>query len=249
MVKFVKKYVDEDDIETLSISQLFKQDIPKGWGHVFQECEEELESISDIIDEDENENGKCFPLRANIFRIFHMLRPEQVKVLIIGQDPYHNRTSSGEPAATGIAFSTWREEKKQPSVHNMYLELKNCYPEFEIPNHGDLTNWVKQGVMLLNTSLTVAPNKPNSHSEIWMGFISKVIKHLVKSNGKKMIVFLWGNNAKRLVGQMVSSCTVFEAAHPSPFSVNRGFFGCQHYKLCNDVLEKNKIEKINWLKL
>lgn len=235
----------DKNIQDMTITELVKYHCPKYWKKVFS-CKGDIRSISKTLELDEEEYGQCFPLRENIFRIFHLLAPEDVKVLIIGQDPYHNRRSDGKPAATGLAFSTWPSEKKQPSVRNIHLEVKNCYPDFEMPNHGDLTGWVEQGVMLLNTSLTVRPDTPNSHSHIWMGLTSKVVKYLVETRGKKLIVFLWGGEAKKLMGSLVSAATVFETSHPSPFSVNRGFFGCKHFKLANDVLTKYNIKPIDW---
>lgn len=240
------------NVEKLDIVELAttKEFIPRGWETVFEQCEEEFDSISEIIESDEKKNGKCFPLRCNIFRIFHMCSPDKVKVLIIGQDPYHNRCSTGDPAATGVAFSTWIDEKKQPSVMNIHKVVKDCYPNFVDPGHGNLDKWVEEeGVFLMNTSHTVAPGKPDSHSEIWMGFSSKVVKHLVELKGKKLIVMLWGKKAQRLVGKLVSSATILETSHPSPYSAKHGFLESKIFKNANDILDKFGIEQVNWCNL
>lgn len=237
---------DPEYWKPLTIQQILERHPLPGWKKVEHAARGDIRRISNKLIEDEEENGPFFPRKEHIFAALRALRPEEVVLLIVGQDPYHNRKGDGKPAANGHAFATWPGAKLQPSLVNIFKEVKNCYPEFDIPKSGDLTGWVEQGILLLNTSLTVRPGVPDSHKENWMGFTSKVIKHLVELHGKKLVVFLWGGKAKKLVGDLVASATVFETSHPSPFSVDRGFNGCQHFKLANEYFKKNKMREIDW---
>lgn len=181
-----------------------------------------------------------FPPQKQIFNAFH-LSYKDVKVVILGQDPYH-----GVGEAHGFAFSTL-SSKLPPSLKNIYKELYDDLGIKKDFSNGDLTSWVKQGVMLLNTCLTVEKDKPNSHKNIgWHEFTDTVIQKL--NEKKEPIVFiLWGNNAKEKKKYITSSKhLVIESAHPSPFSANHGFFGSKPFSKTNEFLNKNGIEEIKW---
>lgn len=181
-----------------------------------------------------------YPEKKDIFNAFK-LPYKDVKVIILGQDPYH-----GEGEAHGYAFST-HAKKLPPSLKNIYKELYDDLGIEKDYSNGDLTNWQEQGVMLLNTSLTVEKDKPNSHKNIgWHEFTDTVIQKL-NDKDTPVVFILWGNNAKEKKKFITNSKhLVIESAHPSPFSANYGFFGSKPFSKTNDFLEKNNISKINW---
>lgn len=181
-----------------------------------------------------------YPPQKQIFNAFK-LPYKDVKVVILGQDPYH-----GEGEAHGFAFSTL-SSKLPPSLKNIYKELYDDLGIEKDYNNGDLTSWVKQGVMLLNTGLTVEKDKANSHKNLgWHNFTDVVIEKL--NEKKDPIVFiLWGNNAKDKRQYITNPIhLVIESAHPSPFSANYGFFGSKPFSKTNEFLKKNDIKEINW---
>lgn len=184
---------------------------------------------------------RIFPDMYDIYNAFKLTDYNDVKVVILGQDPYH-----GEGEAHGLSFSVKPGIAIPPSLRNIYKELHDslgCY----IPNNGYLEKWAKQGVLLLNTSLTVIKDSPNSHRNIgWELFTDKVIK-LLNEREKPVIFMLWGSNAKSksmLIDR--SRHIVLMSVHPSPLSANRGFFGCNHFNLANEKLVQMGTEPIDW---
>ncbi len=182
-----------------------------------------------------------YPKGSLIFNAFEQSNYEDVKVVILGQDPYHN---PGQ--AMGLSFSVPDGMKIPPSLQNIYKELKTDTGT-PIPTTGNLIPWAKQGVLLLNAVMTVRENEPASHSKIgWMNFTDDVIKLL--SNEKTRLVFiLWGNFA--IQKQVLIDATkhkILKAAHPSPLSAHNGFFGCKHFSATNDYLVSHNKTPINW---
>lgn len=177
------------------------------------------------------------PKRENILRIFRILSPREVKVLIIGQDPYPNPYD-----ACGFAFS-FENSGRLPtpmSLRNILCELQN--DGFK-KTSGDLSGWVKQGVMLLNTSLTVEKHRSNSHKTIWEGF-SKLV---IDSIPNKFVAILWGNDARNFATQIrKKGGYCIESVHPSPLSASRGFFGSKPFSQCNKALAKFGERPIDW---
>lgn len=187
------------------------------------------------------EHFDIYPPPHLVFNCFNHLPVEQVKVVILGQDPYHQPNQ-----AMGLSFSVPKNTPIPPSLRNIYQEI---HDEFNIskPLHGDLTSWAQQGVLLLNTALTVRQNKPNSHAAYWKDFTDNVIRYL--SDREKIIFILWGNNAKekKKLIDLEKRNYILEATHPSPLSCNRGgFFGCQNFLKCNQILKQLDQEPINW---
>jgi uracil-DNA glycosylase len=185
--------------------------------------------------------AKIFPAGNNIFNAFNQTTFENVKVVLLGQDPYH-----GIGQAMGLSFSVPKGVKPPPSLVNIFKELKSDIG-LPIPTNGDLTPWAKQGVLLLNAVLTVREDEPASHAKIgWMHFTDAVIKKI--SDEKKGIVFLlWGKFAEQK--QILIDETkhfVLKAAHPSPFSADKGFFGCKHFSKTNELLAKQGLQVIDW---
>lgn len=183
-----------------------------------------------------------YPDMFNIFNCMKLTSLQQVKVVILGQDPYHE-----EGQAMGLAFSVPKEKEVPPSLKNIYKELATEYPNFIAPNSGDLTSWATQGVLLLNAVLTVREHCANSHKgKGWEQFTDGIIKKL--SNEKENLVFiLWGANArskKPLIN--TKKHLVLESAHPSPLSAYNGFFGCNHFIKANEYLKNNNKTPICW---
>jgi len=186
-------------------------------------------------------NRSIYPKGSLIFNAFNQTPYDQVKVVILGQDPYHQPRQ-----AMGLSFSVPADCKIPPSLMNIYKEL-NKDIGMPIPQHGDLTKWAKQGVLLLNTALTVRADEPASHSKIgWTQFTDDLIKLL--SNEKSDLVFiLWGNYASQK--QILIDATkhkILKAAHPSPLSAYNGFFGCMHFSATNQFLIQVKKDPIDW---
>lgn len=181
-----------------------------------------------------------YPEKKDIFNAFK-LPYNDVKVVILGQDPYH-----GEGEAHGYAFST-HAKKLPPSLKNIYKELYDDLGIEKDYSNGDLTNWQEQGVMLLNTGLTVEKDKPNSHKNIgWHEFTDTVIQKLNEKD-TPVVFILWGNNAKEKKKYITNpKHLIIESAHPSPFSANYGFFGSKPFSKTNEFLEKNNMSKIDW---
>ena len=182
-----------------------------------------------------------YPSGGLIFNAFNLTPYDKVKVIILGQDPYHNPQQ-----AMGLSFSVPDGIKPPPSLANIFKEL-NKDIGMAIPCSGNLTAWAKQGVLLLNAVLTVRANEPASHAKIgWTKFTDDVIQTL--SLHKTGLVFiLWGNFAQEKIKLIDNSKhKILKSAHPSPLSAYNGFFGCKHFSATNEYLAKNNIDPINW---
>lgn len=182
-----------------------------------------------------------YPKMENIFNALRYTSFAYTKVVIIGQDPYH-----GEGQAHGLCFSVQKGIDPPPSLKNMFKELESDIG-FKIPNHGELTNWAKQGVLMLNNVLTVREHTPNSHKgKGWEKFTDRVISEL--NNKETPVVFLlWGANAKTKA-QLITNPIhkKLEAPHPSPLSAYSGFFGCKHFSKANEILKNSGLAPIEW---
>lgn len=183
-----------------------------------------------------------YPPQSEIFSAFSLTEFEAVKVVILGQDPYH-----GPNQAHGLAFSVKPPVAPPPSLVNIYKELAQDIPNFQIPHHGYLVDWAKQGVLLLNTVLTVEQGQAHSHANFgWEIFTDKVIEQL-NLYRENLVFLLWGSHAQKK-GQFIDQnrhC-VLRAPHPSPLSAHRGFFGCHHFSQANHYLESKGLSPIQW---
>lgn len=182
-----------------------------------------------------------YPPLPQIFNFSKYTAFRNIKVVIIGQDPYHN---PGQ--AMGLSFSVPRSMRIPPSLRNIYSELKNDINGFEIPKHGDLTSWAAQGVLLLNDTLTVSKNMPASHSRCgWATFTTKIID-LINEKLENVVFILWGENAKKKAKSVDKiKHLVLESGHPSPMSV-RLFQGCKHFSKANEYLTEHGKAPIDW---
>ena len=183
-----------------------------------------------------------YPPGPLIFNAFNQTPFDKVRVVILGQDPYHN---PGQ--AHGLSFSVPNGIKPPPSLVNIYREIQNDTGISMPAEYGNLTRWAEQGILLLNAILTVRANQPGSHSKIgWMEFTDTVIEKI--SDQKEGVVFLlWGKFAQEKQGLIdETKHFILKAAHPSPYSVNQGFYGCRHFSKTNELLEKQGYAPIDW---
>ncbi|MDK1312224.1 uracil-DNA glycosylase [Pseudoalteromonas ardens] len=183
-----------------------------------------------------------YPPEDMMFEAFKATPFDQVKVVILGQDPYH-----GPNQAHGLCFSVLPGVKVPPSLANMYKELAQDIAGFQIPNHGYLLPWAEQGVLLLNTVLTVEQGQAHSHKHLgWERFTDAVIEQL-NQHTEGVIFLLWGAHAQKK-GKAIDTQRhhVLHAPHPSPLSAHRGFFGCQHFSQTNTLLQSMDKTPINW---
>ena len=190
--------------------------------------------------EQEYATKTVFPPKEKVFNALNLVPCDKVKVVIIGQDPYH---TLGQ--ADGLAFSC-HNGTPQPSLKNIYKEISDDLG-YTMSASTDLTPWAKQGVMLLNTSLTVVEHMPASHSnKLWHTFTTEIVKILNELN-QPIVFMLWGNHAKSFLPLLNNSNhLILTSAHPSPFSAYNGFFGCKHFSKCNNFLMERGLTPIDW---
>lgn len=183
-----------------------------------------------------------YPPKEDVFNAFSMTPLDQVKVVIIGQDPYH-----GAGQAHGLCFSVQPGIKVPPSLVNIYKELDRDFDDFKVPQHGDLSSWAEQGVLLLNTVLTVEDGNAHSHAKIgWEQFTDVVIEQLNAAH-EGLVFLLWGGHAKKKAAKVDrAKHHILTAPHPSPLSAHRGFIGCGHFSQCNEYLEAKGKSPIHW---
>lgn len=186
-------------------------------------------------------NQKVYPDMYDIFNALKYTAYQDVKVVILGQDPYH-----GAGQAHGMSFSVKPGVKTPPSLVNIYKELANDLG-LVIPNNGYLLPWAEQGVLLLNTVLTVREGKPNSHANKGWEKLTDTIISLLGQKTEPVVFLLWGNNAKSKQALLRNpNHLILTSVHPSPLSANRGFMGCQHFSKANHYLTQSGVTPINW---
>ena len=202
-----------------------------------------FEELTNKVKE-EYKTKTIYPHPSNIFRAFDLVPLSKVRVVIIGQDPYHTTN-----VADGLSFSTYSNNKVPPSLQNIYKEIEFEFGYDKHPHkyNPDLTRWANQGVLLLNNTLTVRQGEPNSHQNYgWTNFTDTVIK-TISDKKEKVVFILWGSFAKgkkKLIDE--SKHLILESAHPSPFSAHNGFFGNEHFTLANNYLIQHGGHGIDW---
>ncbi len=217
--------------------------IEESWQKILQPYfdTDEFKQLADFV-HNEYLTKTIYPEQKNIFNAFNFTPFSEVKVIIIGQDPYHN---PGQ--AHGLCFSVQDGVKPPPSLKNIYKELFNDLDIQKDTDNGNLTDWAKQGVLLLNSVLTVRKNNAGSHANKgWEEFTTEAIKQL-SDNRENLVFLLWGNYAKQK-GTVIDNTKhlILESAHPSPFSAYNGFFDCHHFSQVNKYLTEHNKTKINW---
>ncbi|MCC2618316.1 uracil-DNA glycosylase [Aestuariibacter halophilus] len=201
-----------------------------------------FQSILAHVDAERAAGKVIYPPPEDVFNAFKATPLDTVKVVILGQDPYH-----GPGQAHGLCFSVRPGIKTPPSLVNIYKELATDIDGFQIPDHGYLQHWAEQGVLLLNTVLTVEQGKANSHAKIgWETFTDQVMTQL-NQHTQGVVFLLWGSHAQRK-GQVIDAQRhhVLTAPHPSPLSAHRGFLGCRHFSTTNRLLTQQGLTPIDW---
>ncbi len=232
--------------KAINFTSLFTMDvqIDDSWKLALQEefSKHYFQQVVAFLKTEKAAGKVIYPKGSDIFNAFNLTPFNKVKVVILGQDPYH-----GKGQAHGLSFSVLPGIKPPPSLVNIFKEIKSDIGVTMPADFGDLTHWAQQGVLLLNAALTVRDGEPFSHAKFgWADFTDAVIKTL--SDKRENIVFLlWGKFAQEkqaLIDE--NSHHVFKAAHPSPFSADKGFFGCRHFSKTNDFLVKDGEAPIDW---
>ncbi len=217
--------------------------IEKSWLKILQDEFQKpyFQELKSFLVQEIKSGKQIFPPPSQIFSAFDFCPFDKIKVVILGQDPYH-----GTDQAHGLCFSVNKQVPIPPSLQNIYKEIHDDLG-LPIPSHGNLESWAKQGVLLLNTTLTVQKSNPMSHAgKGWEEFTDRVIQEI--SDKKEGIIFLlWGRHAQTK-GQNIdrNKHSVLTAPHPSPFSAHSGFFGCKHFSKTNELLRKLGKDPINW---
>lgn len=239
--------VDTSDVtEDWTIRDVAIKRSPRGWVKLMNTLGPTFDRIEKVIEKKkEGQKRVVVPLKKDLFTALHWCA--NPKVIIIGQDPYYTLMDDGTPDAVGAAFSTRRDARLRDSIRNIFLEVKRDYPDFKIPEHGDLSGWAKQGVLLLNVSFTTFAGQDKAHKGIWMG-VTKAILDEVQERSPNAVALLWGKDAQDMA-QFLGKLIYFTASHPSPKSAERGFFGCNHFKLANEHLISKGCIPIDWTKL
>lgn len=201
-----------------------------------------FQQAMNIVRQQREEGKVIYPPQQDMFNAFRFTELGEVKVVMLGQDPYH-----GPGQAHGLCFSVRPGVRVPPSLQNMYKELSSDIPGFRIPNHGYLESWARQGVLMLNTVLTVEAGKAHSHARLgWETFTDHVIR-AVNEHCQGVVFLLWGSHAQKK-GAMIDPARhhVLAAPHPSPLSAHRGFFGCRHFSRTNELLAQQGKAPIDW---
>ena len=217
--------------------------IDESWKNILQSefKKDSFKSLTKFI-KSEYQNHQCYPDAKNIFAAFNLCNYLELKVVIIGQDPYH-----GEGQANGLCFSVSDGISHPPSLKNIIKELKSDIGHVESDN-GNFTTWAKQGVLLLNATLTVRENNPGSHQNMgWEKFTDEVIK-IISKEKSKIVFMLWGGYAQKKEKLIIKKDhLILKSGHPSPLSANRGYwFGNKHFSLCNNFLNSIGEKPIKW---
>jgi len=201
-----------------------------------------MKNLKSFLEQEKENGATVYPKGSDIFNALNTTPFDRVKVVILGQDPYH-----GAGQAHGLSFSVQRGVTVPPSLKNIYKELESDIEGFKAPNHGNLTHWAEQGVLLLNATLTVRASEAGSHQNRgWEIFTDEIIKALSEKR-KHLVFLLWGKYAQAkstLIDQQKHY--VLTSAHPSPFSAHTGFLGSKHFSKTNQLLVQNNLTPIDW---
>ena len=216
----------------------------KTWADILGQEKQQayFQQIMQFVEQQRAAGKTIYPPKQDVFNAFKLTALDKVKVVILGQDPYH-----GPNQAHGLCFSVLKGVKTPPSLVNIYKELATDIPDFSIPQHGCLQSWAEQGVLLLNTVLTVEQGQAHSHAKIgWEQFTDAVIRQL-SEHCENIVFLLWGSHAQKK-GAVIDRQKhhILSAPHPSPLSAHRGFLGCKHFSQTNQILYQQGKTPIDW---
>lgn len=233
-----------------TIEDIFEKEDNEWKPHFTRRFPKTISNISSNIEEWKDKYGEYFPENEKLFYIFRRIKPSDVKIVIVGQDPYPQKIILGgkeECRARGYCFGVHRKDEVPVSLKNIYKGIKEDFPYFDIPTHGDLECMIDQGVLFLNASLTYFPNAKRTCNQVWVPFVSAVID-ILNEESKNCIYVLWGKDAQKLE-YLLKERNIVRAAHPSGFSAHRGFFGQHNFLLINKKLHEQGKDELDWSKL
>lgn len=233
-----------------TINDLFLNRVPIGWEKIFNQLKDLVSHISDVVETSERDHKSIVPDKDELFTAFDMCPVNNLRVVIVGQDPYDTIAENSRPNATGMAFSCREDVKICPSAAVIISELSMSYKEaYNIPSNGDFSSWAKQGVLLLNCALTVGRNDPGSHLEIWKEFTISLLQ-LVSKTQKKLVYFFVGSKAREFSENIRNSIGKFFCCHPAAKfrnpNIKNQIEGSNVFVKINRCLKKNGIGQIEW---
>src|SRR5581483_1287228 len=217
---------------------------PKAWKTLFNQQKQVLEEIFEKLEVEEEKYGEYVPLKKDIFKAYKLTSPKNIKVCVVGLDPYYSISKyTGKPRATGLAFSVDKKDIIPPSLRNIFKELERTISDFEKPDNGDLTKWAKEGVFLLNSALTARIGVSGRHLSIWRPFIKATLEYVHEIN-PDCIYCLWGSTAMkfRSVIENDNEDRILTGPHPSISS----FIGCNHFAIIDEIMEDDGEDLIDW---
>ena len=229
----------EYDYKTLNLMEFLKHSTPSGWTDFFSQSNVQ-EILQDSSDEllKLGERETIYPSMENIFRAFYLVPLNEIKIVILGQDPFFNGS------AVGLAFSVKKGNAINPSLRNIQQEVSSC--GFDVDKkQGDLTQWAKQGVFLINTALTVKEGSAGSHLKVWSKFTQELIKYITDKRDD-LVFILWGEKAQAYKKYFSKDQFTVETSHPSPLSASRGFLGSQCFVEANSYLLAANKDEVDW---
>ena len=224
-------------------------DYPEHWKAEFENADSLIRHALTFVNEQISSGCRVFPQNKDLFRAFELVKPKEVRLIVIAQDPYHSvDADTGLPVATGMSFEC-RGKKLQPSLANVFKELKRTHGV--CPSTGDLSHWAKQGVLLINTCLTVNEGKAKSHGTIWNPAMIKILQSFFDKK-RKVIVALWGAEARKFFekaafGYKKANTLIVQKGHPSSLNTTNPFVGCGFFEEVDEIYEESGLEKIDWI--
>lgn len=243
-IESYKKEVESVDYHTMSLVEYTQTYMPQGWEEFFtDQLDPELGSLPEISTYLQKEilSSEIFPPLKSIYTSFNLVPPEDVKVVIIGQDPYHD-----EGQAMGVSFSVPEGITPPPSLRNIYKEMASSGIQVTDPSNGDLLPWCRQGVFLINTALTVRAHTPKSHSKKWVENFTPSLLRWMNDRCQPLVVIMWGNDAQNLGKYFGDRHRKIASTHPSPLSAYNGFFGSNPFNQANKYLKELKRTPVDW---
>lgn len=247
-IKFLPLYAND---QGLNLYEMIMKRHPLSWSNFFMGAEREVRHACQMVSNETTSTGKSIlPFAPNVLRAFYLTPLFMLKVVILGQDPYPGFTKQRQPKAIGVSFASDRYSGEIPdSLKTIYGELERTVENWKNPGHPDITGWGKQGVLLINTALTVEANKAGSHTGYWKPFTEKLMDY-INEQCRDVVFMLWGKHAQKAAETIFSSRHLkLDAYHPSSMNAGREEFqfkGCDHFNMCNFHLADKGIRPINW---
>lgn len=214
---------------------------PPSWEEAFKNADTELQHINKLLTKFEEKNSISFPNRADIFKAFELTRLDKIRAVFVSPEPYYATDFDGSPLATGLALSVKKSSTIPRNLLSLFSLMERQIPDFKTPNHGDLTEWAKNGILLLNISLTVKAGEPKKHSELWTGFTMKIIEQIMNKS-KHIPFFFFGKDCNKISSFISGSCPIYSCNNFGTMGEDMG----SAFVEMNKFLEKHKLEKINF---